>query len=98
MSLGLVVQEWEEALRNITAYRVKGEDKSELGELCFRPWLAEGVKVEPGWMPAGWSIFSWADMWSMSFKTIREYIEDKFLGLFEDRCMTIPKSYVSPNI
>ena len=98
MALGLVMREWEEALRNITAYRAKGKDKSDLGQLGIRPWLAESVKLEPGWMPVGWSIFSWTDMWSKALKTIREYIEDKFLGLFEDRCMTIPKSYVSPNI
>jgi hypothetical protein len=93
ISLGLVLREWEIALRDIDAYKAKGEDTSELGELGIRPWLSESIMLKPGWLPTGWSLPSWADIWSMTMKHVRIYIEDRFLKSFETRCMTIPKSF-----
>jgi hypothetical protein len=97
ISFGLVLREWEIALGDIEAYKAKGEDKLETGdlELGIRPWAMEPIKLEPGWLPAGWSVLSWTGIWSISMKSIRMYIEDRFLGSFETRCMTVPKSYAS---
>lgn len=53
--------------------------------------------MESGWMPVGWSVLSWREMLLASVKTLGEYIEDKFIGSFENRRMTIPKPYVSSN-
>lgn len=105
ISLGLVLREWEAALRDIKAYKAMGTEKLDVEqlELGFRPWLREPVKIDPGWKPERWSLIAWRKLWSARAKSYKAYIEDKIFGFYEDRSITIPKScaafeYLIPNL
>ncbi|KAF8584139.1 hypothetical protein K439DRAFT_1169024 [Ramaria rubella] len=93
ITLGIVLREWETALRDIEAYKAKGENKTPVGRLGVSPWLEKNVTLEPGWMPAGWSTLTLRKVCSIAGTTFKQYLADKLMRSYERRVMTIPNSF-----